>query len=44
MKAFAITGVKETGYVEKDERPVGAGEVRLRVDYVGFFCASPFGP
>ena len=25
MKAFAITGLKETGFVEKDERPVGAG-------------------
>ena len=39
MKAFAITGLKETGFVEKDERPVGAGEVRIRVDYVGF-CGS----
>ena len=39
MKAFAITGLKETGFVEKDERPVGAGEVRLKVDYVGF-CGS----
>ena len=39
MKAFAITGLKETGFVEKDERPVGAGEVCIRVDYVGF-CGS----
>ena len=31
MNAFAITGVKETGYVEKDERPVGAGEDRKSV-------------
>ena len=39
MKAFAITGLRETGYVEVAERPVGAGEVRLRVDCVGF-CGS----
>ena len=39
MKAFAITGLTETGYVEKNECPVGAGEVRLKVDYVGF-CGS----
>ena len=39
MKAFAITGLKETGYVEKDELPAGAGEVRLRIDHVGF-CGS----
>ena len=42
MKAFAITGLKETGFVEKDERPVGAGEVRLKVDYVGF-CGRSHG-
>ena len=44
MKAFAITGVKETGYVEKDERPVGAGEVRLKVDYVECVDAETLEP
>jgi len=39
MKAFAITGIRETGIIDKDELPVNAGEVRLRVDYVGF-CGS----
>lgn len=39
MNAFAITGLKETGYVDVAERGVGADEVRLRVDYVGF-CGS----
>ena len=30
MKAFAITGLKETGFVEKDERPVGAPEEAIQ--------------
>ena len=39
MKAFAITGLRETGFVEKPEAAVGADDVRLRGDYVGF-CGS----
>ena len=36
MKAFAITGLKETGYVDIAEPEVGPGQVRLEVRYVGF--------
>jgi len=39
MKAFAITGIRETDFVDREEQPVGSGEVRLKVDYVGF-CGS----
>ena len=39
MKAFAITGLKETGFVDRDEPVVGAGEVLLEVKYVGY-CGS----
>ena len=39
MKAFAITGLKETGYVDLAEPEVGPGQVRLEVKYVGF-CGS----
>ena len=39
MKAFAITGLKETGYVDIAEPEVGPGQVRLEIKYVGF-CGS----
>lgn len=39
MKAFAISGVRATEYVERDEPVPGAGEVRLEVRYVGY-CGS----
>ena len=39
MKAFAITGLKETGYVDIVEPEVGPGQVRLEITYVGF-CGS----
>lgn len=39
MKAFAITGLKETGFVDRDEPVVGAGEVLLEVKYIGY-CGS----
>mgnify|MGYP003301358102 FL=1 len=39
MKAFAITGLKETGYVDLAEPEVGPGQVRLEIKYVGF-CGS----
>ena len=39
MKAFAIKGLKETGYVDVAEPEVGPGQVRLEVRYVGF-CGS----
>lgn len=39
MKAFAITGLKETGYVDIAEPEIEPGQVRLEVKYVGF-CGS----
>ena len=39
MKAFAITGLKETGYADVAEPEIGPGQVRLEIKYVGF-CGS----
>jgi len=39
MRAFAITGLRETAHVDVAEPQVGAGDVLLEVRYVGF-CGS----
>lgn len=39
MKAFAITGLKETSFVDVADSAVGPGEVLLEVKYVGY-CGS----
>ena len=39
MKAFAITGLKETSFVDVADPVVGPGEVLLEVKYVGY-CGS----
>ena len=39
MKAFAITGLGETSFVDVAEPVVGPGEVLLEVKYIGY-CGS----
>lgn len=39
MKAFAITGLKETSYVDIIEPELKAGEVKLEIKYIGY-CGS----
>ena len=39
MKAFAITGLKETAFVDRAEPELKAGEVKLEIKYIGY-CGS----